>query len=135
VAGGTLDFFIYDDCSSVVPSYPPVLSSRRPSSIFIATTSPSIHPKPHSPVARSIFCYVASGSLAPCKQRKKMAVPEVVVEGVVFPPVARPPGSAGSHFLGGAGALRRFRAGSIPCQSVVSQFWWCAEYGMAATGC
>jgi len=35
-----------------------------------------------------------------------MAVPEVVVEGVVFPSVARPPGSAGSHFLGGAGALR-----------------------------
>ncbi|NP_001144002.2 chalcone--flavanone isomerase [Zea mays] len=32
-----------------------------------------------------------------------MAVPEVVVDGVVFPPVARPPGSAGSHFLGGAG--------------------------------
>jgi hypothetical protein len=35
-----------------------------------------------------------------------MAVPEVVVDGVVFPPVARPPGSAGSHFLGGAGASR-----------------------------
>ncbi|AQK61967.1 Chalcone--flavonone isomerase [Zea mays] len=32
-----------------------------------------------------------------------MAVPEVVVDGVVFPPAARPPGSAGSHFLGGAG--------------------------------
>ena len=42
-----------------------------------------------------------------------MAVPEVVVEGVVFPPVARPPGSAGSHFLGGAGALR-FLSISVP---------------------
>jgi hypothetical protein len=43
-----------------------------------------------------------------------MAVPEVVVEGVVFPPVARPPGSAVSHFLGGAGALRRLRFHSVP---------------------
>ncbi|WVZ61066.1 hypothetical protein U9M48_010994 [Paspalum notatum var. saurae] len=32
-----------------------------------------------------------------------MAVSEVVVDGVVFPPVARPPGSGRSHFLAGAG--------------------------------
>ncbi|KAL6636642.1 hypothetical protein ACP70R_024214 [Stipagrostis hirtigluma subsp. patula] len=32
-----------------------------------------------------------------------MAVTEVVVDGVVFPPVARPPGSSRAHFLGGAG--------------------------------
>ena len=37
-----------------------------------------------------------------------MAVSEVAVDGVVFPPVAvaRPPGSGRSHFLAGAGALR-----------------------------
>ncbi|WVZ61065.1 hypothetical protein U9M48_010993 [Paspalum notatum var. saurae] len=32
-----------------------------------------------------------------------MAVSEVVVDAVVFPPVARPPGSGRSHFLAGAG--------------------------------
>ncbi|TVU17137.1 hypothetical protein EJB05_33153, partial [Eragrostis curvula] len=32
-----------------------------------------------------------------------MALPEVVVEGVVFSPVARPPGSGNTHFLAGAG--------------------------------
>lgn len=32
-----------------------------------------------------------------------MAVSEVVVDGVAFPPVARPPGSGSSHFLAGAG--------------------------------
>ncbi|KAJ1292970.1 hypothetical protein BS78_01G031900 [Paspalum vaginatum] len=32
-----------------------------------------------------------------------MAVSEVVVDGVAFPPVARPPGSGRSHFLAGAG--------------------------------
>jgi chalcone isomerase len=35
-----------------------------------------------------------------------MAVSEVAVDGVVFPPVARPPGSGRSHFLAGAGKIR-----------------------------
>lgn len=36
-----------------------------------------------------------------------MAVSEVVVDGVVFPPVVpRPPGSGRSHLLAGAGAFR-----------------------------
>jgi chalcone isomerase len=35
-----------------------------------------------------------------------MAVPELTVEGVVFPPVvACPPGSGRKHFLAGGGAL------------------------------
>jgi hypothetical protein len=33
---------------------------------------------------------------------------EVTVEGIVFPPVARPPGSALTHFLAGGGALAFF---------------------------
>jgi hypothetical protein len=32
-----------------------------------------------------------------------MAVSQLEVDGVVFPPLARPPGSAHSHFLAGAG--------------------------------
>lgn len=71
-----------------------------------------------------------------------MAVPEVVVDGVVFPPVARPPGSAGSHFLGGAGPSRcvlgfhsRASLSLVPVvQGRGTTVVGGAEYGMAASG-
>lgn len=42
------------------------------------------------------------------------AVSEVEVDGVVFPPVARPPASARTHFLAGAGLF--VFALCVPCQ-------------------
>lgn len=57
-----------------------------------------------------------------------MAVSELEVDGVVFPSLARPPGSEHAHFLAGAGDLSVNGSGDCDFRFAFNVIWcWSVE--------